>query len=350
MGLKQKCDLTIKDAQYPYCANGSAAIIFSVLFGITFIAHLTQAILYRKRFCWVIVVGSAWECLGLIMRTYSTLDQTKSTTAAAGQLLVLLAPLWINAFVYMIFGRMVYYFTPDKRVKRIKAESLAKIFIWLDIIAFIIQATGGIMASDFSNRMNAIGFHIYTAGIAVQEFFILCFCGLLVMFHRRMILGYGSIERGPQWKVMVICMYITLLCLTTRIIYRLVEFADTDKAGKLPLSTKEAPFYCLECVPIFCAMLLWNIFHPGRMMPGADSEFPKMSRKERKQMKREAKEAKKLGPGGTKYTPFSSDYHLTRNSDEGHGEMPTACSDGRYYNEARWPLNEMETGRGGYVR
>ena len=67
------------------------------------------------------------------MRAYSTLDQTKSSTLAAAQLLVLLAPLWINAFVYMIFGRMVYYFTPNKKIKGIKAESMAKIFIWLDI-------------------------------------------------------------------------------------------------------------------------------------------------------------------------------------------------------------------------
>lgn len=89
--------------------------------------------MYRKRFCWVIVVGTLWECLGLIMRTYSTINQTKSTTASAGQLLVLLAPLWVNAFVYMIFGRMVYYFVPEKEVMGIRAEKLAKIFIWLDV-------------------------------------------------------------------------------------------------------------------------------------------------------------------------------------------------------------------------
>lgn len=126
-------DLSNENAQYDYCANGPAAILFSVFFGLTWIVHLAQAIMYRKRFCWVIVVGTLWECLGLIMRTYSTINQTKSTTASAGQLLVLLAPLWVNAFVYMIFGRMVYYFVPEKEVMGIRAEKLAKIFIWLDV-------------------------------------------------------------------------------------------------------------------------------------------------------------------------------------------------------------------------
>jgi hypothetical protein len=130
----QILDLTAEDAQYIYCANGPAAVLFSVLFGLTFLVHLAQAFLFRKRFCWVIVVGSGWQCIGLIMRTYSTIDQTKTSTAAAGQLLVLLTPLWVNAFVYMIFGRMVYYYVPDQRVAGIKAQSLAKVFIWLDIL------------------------------------------------------------------------------------------------------------------------------------------------------------------------------------------------------------------------
>lgn len=69
----------------------------------------------------------------MIMRTYSTIDQTKSGTTAASQLLVLLAPLWMNAFVYMIFGRMVYYYLPERKVVGIRAERLALIFIWLDV-------------------------------------------------------------------------------------------------------------------------------------------------------------------------------------------------------------------------
>ncbi|KAB8217607.1 RTA1 like protein-domain-containing protein [Aspergillus novoparasiticus] len=343
MGLTPKCDLTNENAQYPYCASPPAAIIFSVLFGVTFAGHLALAILYRKRFCWVIIVGSGWECLGLIMRAYSTLDQTKSSTLAAAQLLVLLAPLWINAFVYMIFGRMVYYFTPNKKIKGIKAESMAKIFIWLDITAFIIQGTGGILDSDgFGEKLNRTGMNIYTAGIAIQEFFILCFLALLIVFHKRMLSGYRNLERGNAWKLMVYGMYATLLCLTTRIVYRLIEFANPNQAGKTVLSTKEAPFYILECVPIFIGMMLWNVLHPGRMMPGPDSEFPKLSRSEKKQMKQEAKEAKKQERRvgfSKKYTAVNdSEYTLTRPSDEEHEAG---------YGGGRWPLNEVESGRGG---
>ncbi|OJJ42486.1 hypothetical protein ASPZODRAFT_43043, partial [Penicilliopsis zonata CBS 506.65] len=267
-------DLSSSNAQYDYCANGPAAVLFSVLFGLTFIAHLIQAIAYRKRFCWVIVMGTGWECLGLIMRTYSTINQTKSTTASAGQLLVLLAPLWVNALVYMVFGRMVYYFVPDRKVMGIRAEKLAKIFIWLDVTSFIVQATGGVMDSDFSDEMDRIGLHVYTGGIALQELFIVCFCFLLFSFHKRMREGGGMMDRGRTWHTMVMAMYVTLGFITARIIYRLAEYADTNTAGTSPLTTNEAPFYCLECVPMLVAMVIWNFWHPGRYLQGEDSEFP----------------------------------------------------------------------------
>lgn len=79
-----------------------------------------------------------------------------------------------------------------------------------------------------------------------------------------------------------------------RIIYRLAEFADADSAGNSPLSKHEAPFYCLECVPMFIAMVIWNVWHPGRYIVGEDSEFPKkvkLSRKDKALMKQQAKAA-----------------------------------------------------------
>jgi L-2-hydroxyglutarate oxidase LhgO len=49
----------------------------------------------------------------------------------------------------------------------------------------------------------------------------------------------------------------------------------------------EAPFYCLEALPMFVALLLWNVCHPGRVLVGPDSEFPKKEKKKSKKSKRE---------------------------------------------------------------
>lgn len=46
---------------------------------------------------------------------------------------ILLAPLWINAFVYMVLGKLVYMFMPDKRLGGIKAQRLGWYFVTMDI-------------------------------------------------------------------------------------------------------------------------------------------------------------------------------------------------------------------------
>lgn len=51
---------------------------------------------------------------------------------------ILLAPLWINAFVYMILGRLVNMFLVDKRLVRVKASRIGVVFVLADI-RFVVQ-------------------------------------------------------------------------------------------------------------------------------------------------------------------------------------------------------------------
>lgn len=79
-------------------------------------------------------MGALWELVSFITRVFATKNQTKqSTDGLISTLLVLLAPLWINAFVYMVFGRMVFFFLSEQKVGGIKATNMARWFVWLDI-------------------------------------------------------------------------------------------------------------------------------------------------------------------------------------------------------------------------
>lgn len=67
----------------------------------------------------------------------------------------------------------------------------------------------------------------------------------------------------------------------------------------------EAYIYCLDATPMFLALLLLSVMHPGRVLVGPGSEFPrfswkekKMSKREKKTLKREKKEAKRRGKNG----------------------------------------------------
>ncbi|KAJ6589220.1 RTA1 like protein-domain-containing protein [Mycena capillaripes] len=266
-----------------YCPSFPAAVLFSALFGLTTFAHLVQAIHYRKKFCWVVIMAGMWETGGLVLRVFSVLNTTSLAFGIPSQLLILLAPLWINAFLYVLMSRFVYFFVPDKHVGGISARRLSLCFVLLDITAFAMQGVGGSMMSSTTPTAALRGIHIYMGGIGLQEFFVLGFTALVVRFHYKMKLLDGSTE----WKRPLYIMYTSLALITLRIIFRLIEFSSGVYS---PITMHEAPFYCLEALPMFAALLLWNIFHPGQVLVGPDSEFPKKEKKTKKGGKAPAEE------------------------------------------------------------
>ncbi|KAJ7715714.1 RTA1 domain-containing protein [Mycena maculata] len=264
-----------RDSNYNfmYCPSFPAAVLFSALFGLTTIAHIIQAIHYRKKFCWVVVMAGIWETAGLVLRVLSVLHTTSSAYGEPSQLLILLAPLWINAFLYVLMSRVVYFYVPEKRVAGISAQRLSLCFVMLDITAFLMQAGGGSMInSNNSAKTQMLGIHIYMGGIGLQQFFILGFTALVVRFHVRM----NRIGGSTEWKHPLYAMYTSLLLITIRIIFRLIEFSSGVYS---PITMHEAPFYCLEATPMFLALLLWNVYHPGQVLVGPESEFPKKVKK-----------------------------------------------------------------------
>jgi hypothetical protein len=62
-----------------------------------------------------------------------------------------------------------------------------------------------------------------------------------------------------------------------RIIFRLCEYSQGFKSN---IPDHEAYQYCLDSVPMLFALVILNVFHPGRIMRGKESDLP--SRKERK--------------------------------------------------------------------
>jgi hypothetical protein len=131
----------------------------------------------------------------------------------------------------MIIGRMIYFFLPEKKVYRIKATSLAKIFIWLDIFSFIVQVAGGTMLSGQpSGTEMRIGMTVYRIGIGLQQLFIVLFLFLIQRFHTTMSAmdREGQIPRSTKWRMLIWIIY-AVLALITVIAYILqVHFLEAN--------------------------------------------------------------------------------------------------------------------------
>ena len=212
--------------------------------------------------------------------------------------MVLLAPMWINAFDYMLLGRMVYFFIPSQQLWKIKGIKIAKIFVWLDVLSFLTQLGGGVLISPGSSAsLQMTGIHIYMGGIGLQQFCILVFLSIAIKFHLTM----NKQERTHQlldgkpsnWRALHYVLYASLALISTRIIFRLVEFSSGLDPDKNPIPYHEAYFMVLDAAPMAVAVALLNVVHPGTVLRGEGSEFPRLTRGEKKALKREKKEAKR---------------------------------------------------------
>ena len=169
---------------YDYYPSLGAAALFSALFVVLLTLHIIQAVYYQKPFCWVIIMGAAWESAAFVTRTLSTQNQQNTWLVIISNTLILLAPLWISAFQYMVLARMIHFFLPSRALLRIRASTVAIALISMDIISFVVQLTGAAMAPPTAlPDRQVMGMYIYMGGIGFQEVTIFLFLGLVLKFH-----------------------------------------------------------------------------------------------------------------------------------------------------------------------
>ncbi len=181
-------------------------------------------------------------------------------------------------------GRMVYNFTPTASVFKVKAWRFGLIFVLLDVFAFFIQAAGASIASSSSNNnpnLPMLGIHVYMGGIGFQQLCIFLFLALAIRFHQKIRLQQPSPDRSKGLLLLYI-EYVVVGLITVRIIFRLIEYSDGIKSS---IPRHEVYQYIFDSTLMLIALVLFNVFHPGRLMPGQESNLP--SRKVRKMWKRE---------------------------------------------------------------
>ncbi|KAF2264670.1 hypothetical protein CC78DRAFT_224277 [Lojkania enalia] len=281
------------NANWAYSPSFAAAIAFSILFGILTLSQIALAITYRKVFCWVMIMGCSWELVSFITRALGSMNQQSQPLAFASSLLFLLAPLWINAYVYMTAGRLIWTFHPERTVMRIKAINMGKYFVWLDILSFIVQGIGGTMLNPGASASTMeTGKNIYMTGVGIQELFIILFTGLIVRFQMEVsrLEKAQGLKQAETWRRLAYALYAVLLLITTRIIFRLVEFSAGIETSN-PLPYHEVYPLVLDAFPMLMAALILTVIHPGLVLKGPDSEFP--PRKQRKAEKKAKKAEKK---------------------------------------------------------
>ena len=177
--------------------------------------------------------------------------------------------------------------------------------------------------TDVAPSVIKTGLHIYMGGLGVQLFFILVFFGLGLRFQgklqvssdpeyedqlpmREYIVRPNRHSTSPAFPIandnymrspvrareLLMVLYSVLALIVGRVVYRLIEF---NQGVTSVIPTHEAFPFVFDSVPMFFALVLFNIWHPGRYLVGPGSSLEKKSRKQKKAEKIARKEAKRAG-------------------------------------------------------
>ncbi|KAJ4028957.1 hypothetical protein NW758_013834 [Fusarium oxysporum] len=253
--------LEVTDTKWDFCPNIAAAYIMTVVFVLATLTHAVQAVRYRKPYCWTIAMSGLLQTLAYLFRILSIKNPASLGLYAAWFVLILIAPIWTNAFVYMILGRMVWNFSKTGKLLGLSAWRVGQLFVILDVIAAVVQIYGAATASDANARL-----HTYMAGIALQQFFICIFFVIAICFYKDTSVGLLG-----NALLLLYCLYFAVILISARIIFRLIEYSGGLNSS---IPRHEAYQYCLDSLLMLIASCVFNIMHPGRVMPGKQGDLP----------------------------------------------------------------------------
>lgn len=155
-----------------------------------------------------------------------------------------------------------------------------KLYLWIfctcDVISLFVQAAGGGIASSESNAkgQTAVGTNIMVAGIVFQLFSITIFvvCAMDV-FRRVNRLGLLGLATKGLLRPLLGAMALSVVCIYIRSIYRTIELSQGWTGY---LITHQSYFIGLDGVMMVIAVGVFNICHPGWMLPSEiDFSLPK---------------------------------------------------------------------------
>ncbi|OJJ47356.1 hypothetical protein ASPZODRAFT_132352 [Penicilliopsis zonata CBS 506.65] len=252
---------------YNYTPSAAAAIIFTIAFAISTALHFWQIFTKKTWYFIPFVIGGCFEVLGYIMRYMSAKQSPNySTGTYAGQnLLLLLAPSFFAASVYMILGRIIRLLNAGS-ISLVRPNWLTKIFVTGDVLSFFIQSGGGgMMATASTTSAVNMGEKMIIGGLFVQVLSFGFFIIVSFVFHRRMLASpsHAVVKTEIPWTKYMMVLYAASLMIMVRSIYRVAEYIQGTTGF---LQSHEVFIYIFDATLMLGCCILFNLFHPSKII------------------------------------------------------------------------------------
>ncbi|KAF6842393.1 Protein RTA1-like protein 8 [Colletotrichum musicola] len=263
-------------AFYRYEPSQPGAIAFAVLFAITTVLHVLQMYRTKTWYLTALIVGGVCKLLtcvlSLIGETFGFGARAASASDEPGcwglgpyimqNVLILIAPAFMAASIYMILGRIVLL-TKGEKHSLIKLRWLTKLFVTGDVISLLMQSTGGGMMAA-GEKMAKIGENMVIFGLFVQLAFFGFFISVAAVFHRRMSNAPtpGTADPAVRWRQYLVTLYVTGALIFIRSVFRAAEYIEGNHGV---LMRSEAYLYVFDALLMLIVMCWMNWFHPSEI-------------------------------------------------------------------------------------
>jgi hypothetical protein len=244
---------------YGYVPSYPLAIFAATLFSISLFLHMLQIHRHKTWYFSTVPIALLLELLGYIFRSLSAHQDPYSVIWFVLQyFFIVTAPVFLSAGIYAVLSILI------KRVgaqySPIPPKWVLWIFISSDVVCTIIQIIGAALIgnAESKNEDPTSGKNILLAGLAIQVFDFFIFLLLTFWFLRK---AKKVIWEREERRAFLVAFITATLLVYLRTCFRLTEVAQGVKAY---LFTHEDFFAGLEFAPISVAMLLFNVWHPGR--------------------------------------------------------------------------------------
>ncbi|KAG4253038.1 hypothetical protein FPRO03_14249 [Fusarium proliferatum] len=282
--LKKGCHSLMQgiNTSYDYVPTLGVGIAFCALFGLSLLGHFVQFIRKRQWTSFAFGVGALTETIGWAGRTWSSECPYNNNAFLMQITTLIIAPTFFTAGLYVILGALINRLGRQSSV--LGPRMYAIVFLTCDVIALIVQAVGGAMASTESDKIDGDtkpGTNIMVAGIVFQMAAMVVFTVLVIDFLRRVFLKKSYLQGrklGPAdcnnlpkaYTWLLVAVFVSLFMIFIRSIYRTIELLQGWEGY---LITHEGYFIGLDGATMVVAVCIFNFLDPVFLLWGQDDKL-----------------------------------------------------------------------------
>ncbi|KAJ7454178.1 RTA1-domain-containing protein [Mycena latifolia] len=283
MSNPHSASLAFADSQYGYVPQEFVAVLFIALFALSTILHIGQATYYRM--WWLLPTAclcGVGELVGWSGRLWSSSSPSLHDPFMMQVVATVISPTPLIAVNFVLLAWIVTLLGPC--YARLSPTAYTVLFVSCDVVALLVQAAGGGIASGASTRAGTqLGAHIMLGGIVFQfgkpNSLSMRFGApdLTTYLQPPSLLRMQITDRrvlDGDTKCMIYALGFSTLVLFVRSIYRIIELG-AGWHGRIMRT--EVYFNVLDGGMIVLAIFTLNFAHPGRLLgprrPDPPSEY-----------------------------------------------------------------------------